>query len=124
MERTMAMITATVTVNPAFLQEFKEDSHELRQLLHHTSAMLARPREMRTEGRRLVELLEKLRDQLALHFSLEESYGYFEEALNVSPQLSRQAECLRSQHSDLYLEVCRIVELAQKCVFDEHVSWR
>ena len=79
----MALATHTVSINPAFLQEIKDDHHELRQLMHHVSAMLSRPSWMRLEYDRLVELLTKLRDQLAMHFSLEEAYGYFEDALNI-----------------------------------------
>jgi hypothetical protein len=44
--------------------------------------------------RRLVNLLEALCDQSALHFSLEEAYGYFEDANHVAPQLGEQAETL------------------------------
>lgn len=120
----MATVTATLTVNPAFLREFKEDNHELRQLLHHTSAMLARPRGMRFEGRRLVELLGKLRDQLALHFSLEEFYGYFEEALTVSPRISNRAAELRSQHAGLFLELCRLADRAEGRLYEHHLNRR
>ena len=37
----MAIVVRTVSINAAFLQEIKDDHHELRQLLHHTAAMLA-----------------------------------------------------------------------------------
>ncbi len=92
----MALATHTVSINPAFLQEIKDDHHELRQLMHHASAMFSRPEWMRTERDRLVQLLTKLRDQLAMHFSLEEAYGYFEDAVSAAPHLSRRAEALRA----------------------------
>ena len=50
-------------------------------------------------------MLSDLRDQLALHFTLEEAYGYFDEAVNIAPQLSLQAEGLRSQHRQLFEQV-------------------
>ena len=75
----MAIVTHTVSINPAFLQEIKDDHHELRQLMHHTAAMLDRPEWMKVEHARLSELFVKLRDQMAMHFSLEEAYGYFED---------------------------------------------
>ncbi len=118
----MALATHTVSVNPAFLQEIKDDHHELRQLMHHASAMLSRPAWMRTERDRLVELLTKLRDQLAMHFSLEEAYGYFEDAVSTAPHLSRRAEALRSQHFTLYSDFCRMVDEAEGRLYHEPAS--
>ena len=115
----MAIATRTVSINAAFLQEIKDDHHELRQLLHHTAAMLARPAWMPIEYDRLVELFSKLRDQLAMHFSLEEAYGYFEDAISVAPHLSRRAEQLRSQHYELYSELCRLTERAEQLLYHE-----
>ena len=62
----MALVTHTVSINPAFLREIKEDHHELRQLFHHAKAMFNRPGWMRVESDRLNELLAKIRDQLAM----------------------------------------------------------
>lgn len=110
----MAIALRTVSINPAFLQEIKDDHHELRQLLHHTCAMLERSGPAEIEYPRLVEMLGKLRDQLALHFSLEEAYGYFDDALTVAPHLSRRAERLREEHSGLFAEACRLAESAEQ----------
>lgn len=115
----MAIAVRTVSINAAFLQEIKDDHHELRQLLHHTAAMLARPVWMPIEHDRLVELFSKLRDQLAMHFSLEEAYGYFEDAISVAPHLSRRAEQLRSQHYELFSELCRLTERAEQLLYHE-----
>lgn len=115
----MAIVAHTVSINAAFLQEIKEDHHELRQLIHHSGAMFNRPEWMPIETKRLGELLGKLRDQLAMHFALEESYGYFDDALDVAPHLSRRAERLRAQHYDLYAEVCRLSERAEQLLYHE-----
>ena len=115
----MALATHTVSINPAFLQEIKDDHHELRQLMHHASAMFSRPEWMRTERDRLVQLLTKLRDQLAMHFSLEEAYGYFEDAVSAAPHLSRRAEALRAQHFTLYSDFCRLVDEAEARLYHE-----
>lgn len=115
----MASATHTISINPAFLQEIKDDHHELRQLMHHTAAMLNRPTWMQVEHDRLVELITKLRDQLAMHFSLEEAYGYFEDAISSAPHLSKRAEHLRSQHFEIYSDFCRLVERAEQFLYHE-----
>jgi predicted nuclease with TOPRIM domain len=110
----MALVTHTVSINPAFLREIKEDHHELRQLLHHAKAMFNRPAWMRVESDRLNELLAKVRDQLAMHFSLEEAYGYFDDAIIAAPHLSRRAEQLRAEHFELFTSLVAIVEEAEQ----------
>ena len=115
----MALATHTVAINAAFLQEIKDDHHELRQLMHHTQAMLERPSWMTTEYDRLVDLLSKLRDQLAMHFSLEEAFGYFEDAISSAPHLSKRADFLRGQHAGLYSQVCQLAERAEGLLYGE-----
>ncbi len=115
----MAIVSRTISINAAFLQEIKDDHHELRQLMHHTGAMLERPEWMTIEYDRLADFFEKLRDQLAMHFSLEEAYGYFEDALAVAPRLSRKADQLRSQHGELYAQLCALAERAEQLLYHE-----
>jgi Hemerythrin HHE cation binding domain len=115
----MAIAQRTVSINPAFLQEIKEDHHELRQLMHHTGATLGRSGPAEIEYPRLVEMFGKLRDQLAMHFSLEEAFGYYEDAINAAPHLTRRAECLRSQHAALFAELCRLAEAAEQLLYHE-----
>jgi hypothetical protein len=115
----MTIATHTVSINPAFLQEIKDDHHELRQLMHHVAAMLDRPGWMHVEYGRLVELITKLRDQLALHFSLEEAYGYCDDALSAAPHLSRRSEQLRAQHDQLFANLCRLVDCAEQLLYHE-----
>jgi len=110
----MAIALRTVSINPAFLQEIKDDHHEIRQLMHHTSAMFERSGAAEIDYARLVEMFGKLRDQLAMHFSLEEAYGYFNDAISAAPHLSRRAERLRSQHSGLFGEACQLAESAEQ----------
>jgi hypothetical protein len=115
------MVTAqrTLTINAAFLQEIKEDNRELRQLLDDCAALLSRPHQAGVELRRVSQLFGKLRDQLAMHFSLEEAYGYFDDAIDVAPRLSRQAESLRSQHPRLFVALCELVEEAEQLLYHE-----
>jgi hypothetical protein len=115
----MAIASRLVSINPAFLQEIKDDHHELRQLMHHTSAMLDHSGPVEIEYKRLVEMFSKLRDQLAMHFSLEEAYGYYEDAIAVAPHLSRRAECLRGEHFNLFGELCRLAEMSEQLLYHE-----
>src|SRR4029450_1836161 len=115
---TVITTTGTVTVNAAFLQEIKEVNQELWSLLSELRHRCQRPL---APGQfcLLIDKLGQLRDQLALHFSLEEAYGYFEDPVEVAPQLSRQAEMLRSEHKELYLDFCDLVERAERMFYDE-----
>ena len=108
--------TATVTVSPAFLQEIKEVNQELWQSLADLRKRCSRPI---ATGicRHLVDWLSELRDQLALHFALEEAYGYFDEPLHVAPQLAEKAERLRMEHQELYVEFSDLVDRSERMFF-------
>jgi hypothetical protein len=101
-----------VTVNAAFLKDIKDDNRELKVLLDRIAPLAEHPQVAINHWRELVELLAGLRDQLALHFTLEEAYGYFDDAVISAPQLSVSAECLRGQHPKLFE---RIRQLSEKC---------
>jgi hypothetical protein len=115
---TVVTSTGTVTVNAAFLQEIKEVNQELWTLLADLRHRCQRPIAP-GQCRQLIDKLCQLRDQLALHFSLEEAYGYFDDPVDVAPQLGRLAEHLRAEHKDLYLDFCEIVERGERMFYDE-----
>lgn len=115
---TVSTLTGTVTVNAAFLEEIKEVNTELWQLLCDLSHRCQRPIAPGS-CRTLIDKLCQFRDQLALHFALEEAYGYFEDPVDVAPQLSRQADQLRAEHKGLYLDVCDLVDRAERMFYDE-----
>jgi hypothetical protein len=110
--------TGTVTVNAAFLQEIKQVNGELWALLAELRHRCQRPIAP-GHCRQLIDKLGQFRDQLALHFSLEEAYGYFEDPIEVAPQLSRQAEQLRGEHRGLYLDFCSLVDRAERMFYDD-----
>ncbi|MEM1068057.1 MAG: hemerythrin domain-containing protein [Planctomycetota bacterium] len=91
-----------LTVNAAFLKDIKDDNHDLKVILDRISPLAAHQQTAINHWSELVTLLEQLCDQMALHFSLEEAYGYFDDAVTDAPQLSIDAECLRSQHPALF----------------------
>lgn len=114
----IATLTGTVTVNAAFLAEIKEVNQELWTLLTNLRHRCQRPIAP-GHCRLLIDKLCTLRDQLALHFALEEAYGYFEDPIDVAPRLSRQADLLRGEHKGLYLDFCELVDRAERMLYDE-----
>ena len=116
MATVMQSTVSTVTVNAAFLQEIKEVNQELWQSFADLRLRCSRP--IATGMcRHLVDWLSELRDQLALHFALEEAYGYFDEPLHAAPQLADKAEHLRSEHQELYAEFSTLVDRAERMFF-------
>lgn len=111
-------LTGTVTVNAAFLQEIKEVNQELWHLLAELRHRCQRPIAPGT-CRSIVERLGELRDQLALHFALEEAYGYFDDPVEVAPQLCRKADSLRNEHKELYSQLSALVDRAERLLYDE-----
>ena len=118
---TSVSTTATDTVlliNPAFLQEIKDSNPDLwdtQQLLRQT--INARG-DAKALGNRLVRVLDDFRDQVALQFALEESYGYqavkgTNRVLASVVSTDRIAQA-RQQHTGLYLELSELAEKAEE----------
>lgn len=119
----MAIASRTVTINAAFLKEIKDDHRELWRLLADASGLAAEAENGEPHRRRFADRLAQLRDQLAMHFALEEAYGYFDDPLSVAPRLCGEAEHLRAQHATLYLELCRLTDEAERIVY-QHAPLR
>ena len=115
----MVVATGTVTVNAAFLHEIKQDNVELKQVLSRLDFQVGHVRNASGDIRLIAELLVRLRDQLAFHFSLEEAFGYFEDATDVAPRLSQRAEELRAEHVKFFVMICQICDRAEQLVYRE-----
>ena len=115
----MAVITGTLAINAAFLQEIKEDNRQLRELIKKVASTCRRTSREGLQTRILADHLNALRDQLALHFTLEDAYGYFEDAIVDAPRLSGEAQRLHSQHDTLFREICDLVDLAEGLLYQE-----
>lgn len=113
-----AVASGTLSVNAAFFQEIKDDNRQLARLIAYCQALFSPPLR-RIRWQRRVTALRRLRDQLAMHFALEDAYGYFEDALDAAPRLTDEAEQLRREHDTLFLEVCELVELAEQALYRE-----
>jgi len=112
----------TLTINAAFLQEIKDDNLRLQQLLEETRKLVASTKHPQILAAELAGLCGELRDQLALHFALEEAYGYFEDALSEAPRLSTAAAALKEQHKELFTEIRDIADKAELIQYRKRVN--
>ena len=101
-----------LTVNAAFLKDIKEDNRDLKILMDRICTLTQPLEAAANHWPELIRLFDDLRDQLALHFGLEEAYGYFDEAIGTDAELSIMANSLRSQHGVLFEEVRHLAEAA------------
>ncbi|HUG66500.1 MAG TPA: hemerythrin domain-containing protein [Pirellulaceae bacterium] len=113
------VVTKTITVNAAFLREIKEVHEDLWRAQQQLRDMCSRPMSLRDDATGFVELLGRFRDELAMHFSLEEAYGYFNDPVEVAPRLDKRAHELRAEHESLYREIAALVERAEECLYHD-----
>ena len=106
--------TSTVGVNAAFLQEVKEDNVMLHDLLGAASKVLDPAVSTPIQTRSMADLFGKLRDQLAIHFALEEGLGYLEDVIVQTPRLCEVAFQLRAEHETLYVTISELADDAER----------
>ena len=97
--------TRRLAVNAAFLKDIKDDNQDLKKLLDQITPITRHQQTAANHWPELIILISGLRDQLALHFSLEEAYGYFDDAVIAVAELSATAEKLRSEHPALFASI-------------------
>ncbi|MDA8967903.1 hemerythrin domain-containing protein [bacterium] len=116
--------TRRLAVNAAFLKDIKDDNQDLKILLDKITPITCHQQTATNHWPELITLFSDLRDQLALHFSLEEAYGYFDDAVVSAPQLSVTAELLRSEHPRLFSNIRDLADQASEICSDspEQVS--
>jgi hypothetical protein len=120
----MALITRTVTINAAFLREIKHDHRELWDMLRELNSHCDHRRAVAPARKKLAAALADLRDRLAMHFALEEAFGYFDDPLDVAPRLAHQADLLRSQHADLFLHISALAERGEALLYEDEPAAR
>lgn len=113
--------TSTLTINAAFLQEIKEVNEDLWRQLEEVRGICGTAADVRGHARQLPNTLAQLRDQLAMHFALEEAYGYFEDPVAVAPHLNATACTLRDEHSSLYSSICEVLEFVESAFYAGHL---
>ena len=95
------------------LREIKKDSRHLTDLRIAIGAFIDNASLVRDHRQRFLELVVRLRDQLAKHFALKEANGYLEESADEVPRLAGSIEYLRIQHTALFDMISEIAETAQ-----------
>jgi hypothetical protein len=106
--------TRRLSVNAAFLKDIKDDNRDLKILLDRIQPIAQHQQTATNHWSELISLFGDLCDQLALHFSLEEAYGYFDDAVMTAPQLSACAELLRGQHAQMFEQIRRLADRAEE----------
>jgi hypothetical protein len=104
----------TLGVNAAFLQEIKDSHPDLAHAVHDVRTTCQADAPPAETARRLVRLLDDLRDCLAFQFALEESFGYIENARAMPESITELAERARAEHCGLYLEISSLCEQAEE----------
>jgi hypothetical protein len=112
-----AINTRVLVLNPAFLQEIKDCNPDLWHTQHELRQVCSCQAEPSEITRLLVRMLDDFRDQLALQFALEESYGFLEvpEDSSVANQIDETlVHRVHAQHCPLYLELSELAERAEE----------
>ena len=113
---------ARVAINAAFLQEIKDINAALDRDVHRLERLSHCPSVIRNHALAFVGQLESFRDDLAMHFALEEFFGYLDDPLEVEPRLCEQADKLQGEHSVMYRQLCGLVEAAQSLLERHQVA--
>lgn len=101
------------------VQDVRDDHVRLRSLLALVAdQLLADDQDVGYVA--LAGTFDQLRDQLALHFTLQMSFGYLNDTLEIAPRLSGQAEELQREQFLLFLEMCEIADEAQELLYSKH----
>ncbi len=114
--RQSGAIAAGMTINAAFMDEIKTD-FDFRSTLNRTYYWLNQKPD--PAPRLVVQWLSDLRDQLETYFTLEEFYGYFRQEVIDNPIVTRKAKAKTREHETLYLDLGRVIDLAERIVYRE-----
>jgi hypothetical protein len=109
-----------LTINVAFLQEIKEDVR-FQDLIESTRQhFVTAEAHVRNRPIDTARVLNELRDELETYFALEEFYGYFQNAEVVNPSVSHQADSLKKEHEELFLELSKLIDSVEQIVYREN----
>ena len=116
--------SATTLINPAFLQEIKDSHPQLWETQKQLFQVCKKRSPTDASLSTLVVILDRIRNEMALEFALEESYGYQKvigapKAMSAAERISNSIpseliESARSQHCGLYLQASELAERAEE----------
>jgi hypothetical protein len=93
-------------------RDLKRDNALLHGIIESLQPLVSDRRITVNHWPEVKEKLGELRDQLAIHFSLEESDGYLNLRSGVKAEFICTVEYLRSQHVELFEEIRKIADAA------------
>ena len=103
--------------------DIQRDYRELRDLLAATADCLGiSTSDPPYAPRYIVRTLRRLQHRLAVHFTLEEAFGYGEEELVRAPWLRNAATSLRAEHDNIFSQLKSIVQYAERLLEQDSTS--
>ncbi|MDG2221012.1 MAG: hypothetical protein P8L85_06515 [Rubripirellula sp.] len=105
---------STIVVNAAFLQEIKDSNPEFYKTIDRLRSVCETDDSPARLCRNLTRLLDQLREQIALQFSLEESYGYMLVPSHSDDFLGETAVEVQAHHGMLYMHLSDLAEQAEE----------
>ena len=111
-------------VTSAIQHDIQRDYRELKSLLAEASnCLLATTCDPeKYSPRQVVTTLRRLQHRLAMHFTLEEAFGYGEEEMSRAPWLSIRAAELRAEHDEIFARLKAIVRTSERLLADGEAS--
>ncbi len=113
----MATLTRSLTINAAFLQELKDFNIEYRAGLEQLAQLGSSPSLTREQLATVPQTLKRLRDVAATQYSLEETYGYINGGLNVTPQTAERTRTALDQHAGIYQAFQHLISTVEDWYF-------
>ena len=113
--RQSGAVATGITIYIAFLQEIKEENLPLRRRIESVADALADHPALSPQV--VMDLLYRVREELETYFTLEEFYGYFNEAKLSNPTVSHGALTLMAEHESLFLRLNDVIELVEQIVY-------
>ena len=110
----VATTKSIIVVNAAFLQEIKDSNPGLYRTIDQIQSVCETDGPPNRVCRDLTRLLDRLREQIALQFSLEESYGYLLVSSDSNGICGESAVEIQAEHGMLYMQLSDLAEQAEE----------
>ncbi len=110
--------SGAVTINAAFFEEIKEAHLEVDVLAKQIVRLGGHPEWTESVCQELTDHLNRLVELVRCYFSLEETYGYFEDPVFVGAAYSQRVSDLRAEHKSLLAEVNQLSDHAARLLYN------